>query len=179
MKNLKGTQTEANLLAAFMGESMARNKYSFFAKKAKADGFEQISEIFDITAQNEMKHAYIWYTQLHGALGDTLANLEEAMQGENSEWTQMYASFAETARQEGFENIARLFDSVGKIEAAHEERFGVLADNLKNNEVFAKTEPVVWICRNCGHIHYGMSAPEKCPVCSHPQSYFELKAENY
>jgi len=177
---LKGSKTESNLLAAFAGESQARNKYSYYASKAKKDGYEQIAALFEETANNEKEHAKIWFKKLHdGAVPDTIENLKDAAAGENYEWTEMYKEFAETAKEEGFDEIARLFEQVGEIEKHHEERFKVLLDNINNNIVFERDEERVWICRNCGHIYYGKKAPDVCPVCDHPQSYMELKAENY
>ena len=175
---LKGSKTEANLWKAFAGESMARNKYTYFASKAKKEGFEQIAAIFEETAGNEKEHAKLWFKEL-GELGDTAANLKSAAAGENEEWTQMYREMAETAKEEGFERLAFLFEGVGKIEKEHEERYRALAENLKNNKVFAREEQQVWQCRNCGYTYIGKSAPLKCPVCAHPQSYFELKKINY
>ena len=177
---LKGSKTEANLMAAFAGESQARNKYSYYASKAKKDGYEQIAAIFEETANNEKEHAKLWFKQLHGGnIPDTLTNLKDAANGENYEWTEMYKEFAETAREEGFDHIANLFEQVGVIEKHHEERYLKLVDNIDNNLVFQRGEEVVWICRNCGHITYGTDAPVVCPVCAHPQSFMELKAENY
>lgn len=177
---LKGSKTESNLLAAFAGESQARNKYSYYASKAKKDGYEQIAAIFEETANNEKEHAKIWFKKLHdGAVPDTITNLKDAASGENYEWTEMYKEFAETAKEEGFDDIAKLFEMVGEIEKHHEERFKVLLDNINNNIVFERNEERVWICRNCGHVYYGKNAPDVCPVCDHPQSYMELKAENY
>jgi len=177
---LKGSKTEANLMAAFAGESQARNKYSYYASKAKKDGYEQIAAIFEETANNEKEHAKIWFKELHGgSIPDTLTNLKDAANGENYEWTEMYKEFAETAREEGFEHIANLFEQVGVIERHHEERYLKLVDNIDNNLVFQRGEEVVWICRNCGHITYAANAPVVCPVCAHPQSYMELHKENY
>jgi len=177
---LKGSKTEANLMAAFAGESQARNKYSYYASKAKKDGYEQIAAIFEETANNEKEHAKLWFKQLHdGAIPDTLTNLKDAANGENYEWTEMYKEFAETAREEGFTHIANLFEQVGEIEKHHEERYLKLVDNIDNNLVFQRGEEVVWICRNCGHITYGCDAPVVCPVCAHPQSFMELHKENY
>ena len=176
----KGTKTEENLKKAFAGESEARNKYDFFASKAKKDGYEQIAAIFAETALNEKEHAKMWYKELHGgAVEDTDINLEAAADGENYEWTDMYAGFAETAREEGFEELARKFEEVAKIEKSHEERYRKLLANVKDKKVFSKDGDVIWVCRNCGHIVIGKDAPEVCPVCNHPQSYFEVKAENY
>lgn len=175
-----GTKTKENLEAAFAGESQARNKYDFFASKAKKDGFEQIAAIFAETALNEKEHAKMWYKELHGgAVEDTDINLEAAADGENYEWTDMYAGFAETAREEGFEELAVKFEEVAKIEKAHEERYRKLLENVKDKKVFSRDGDVIWVCRNCGHIVIGKDAPEVCPVCNHPQSYFEIKPENY
>lgn len=178
MGNLKGTKTEANLWAAFAGESQARNKYSYFASKAKKDGFVQIASIFEETAKNEMEHAKIWFKLLEG-IGDTTDNLKAAADGENYEWTDMYATFAKEAKEEGFDKIAYLFEEVGKIEKEHEERYRKLLANIEDDLVFSKDGDVIWKCSNCGHIHIGKKAPEICPVCAHPKSYFEVKAENY
>lgn len=178
--NLKGTETEQNLMTAFAGESQARNKYTYYESKAKKDGFQQVAAIFKETAENEKEHAKIWFKLLNnGEIPTTIENLKDAANGENYEWTDMYASFAKTAKEEGFDHIAYLFEEVGKIEKEHEERFRKLLDNIESGKVFVKDEPKMWICRNCGHIHYGEKAPEVCPVCSHPQSYFEEKANNY
>lgn len=180
MKELKGTKTEANLLAAFAGESQARNKYSYFASKAKKDGYVQIAAIFEETANNEKEHAKLWYKLLNGgAVGSTMDNLKDAAAGENYEWTQMYADFAKEARQEGFDEIARLFEGVAAIEKEHEERYKKLLANMEGDLVFSKDGDVIWQCTNCGHICVGKKAPEVCPVCAHPQSYFQVKAENY
>ena len=177
---LKGSKTEQNLMAAFAGESQARNKYSYYASRAKKDGFEQIAAIFEETANNEKEHAKMWFKLLHdGAVPETMTNLEDAANGENYEWTDMYAGFATVAKEEGFDHIAFLFEEVAKIEKEHEERYRKLLDNIRGNVVFTKDTPVMWICRNCGHVHYGEKAPELCPVCSHPQAYFELRKENY
>lgn len=179
-KELKGTQTYANLLAAFAGESMARNKYSYYASQAKKDGYCQIAAIFEETAANEKEHAKLWYKLLHGGkVADTVTNLLAAAEGENYEWTDMYASFAQTAREEGFARIAFLFEKVGKIEREHEERYRQLLANINDGKVFAREEEQVWFCRNCGHTHTGVNAPAACPVCAHPQAYFEIKANNY
>ena len=165
---------------AFAGESEARNKYTFFASKAKKDGYEQIAEIFEETANNEKEHAKMWYKELHGgAVGSTDENLKLAAAGENYEWTDMYAGFAETAREEGFLELAEKFEMVAKIEKSHEERYLKLLENVKEKKVFSKDGEAIWVCRNCGHIVVGKAAPEVCPVCAHPQSYFEVKAENY
>lgn len=177
---LKGSRTEANLMAAFAGESQARNKYSYYASKAKKDGYVQIAEIFEETANNEKEHAKIWFKLLHdGAVPDTVANLKDAAAGENYEWTEMYAQFAEEAKAEGFDKIAALFEMVAKIEKEHEERYKALLTNIEGGLVFSKDNDVVWICSNCGHIHIGKAAPEVCPVCAHPKAYFNVKAENY
>ena len=173
-----GTQTEKNLLAAFAGESEARNKYTFFASKAKKDGFEQISAIFTKTADNEKEHAKLWFKELEG-IGTTAENLAAAADGENYEWTDMYESFAKTAEEEGFPELAAKFRQVGEIEKQHEERYRALLKNIEMQQVFEKSEVKVWECRNCGHIMVGTAAPERCPVCDHPQSYFEVNAENY
>ena len=180
MKDLKGTKTEANLMAAFAGESQATNKYTYYASKAKKDGYVQISNIFAETAANEKEHAKIWFKLLQGgAIKDTMENLADAAAGENYEWTDMYAGFAKTAKEEGFDKIAFLFEAVGKIEKEHEERYRKLLSNLKEGKVFERSEKKVWICANCGHIHFGEKAPEVCPVCDHPKAYFRIKAENY
>ena len=180
MNNLKGSKTEENLLTAFAGESMARNKYTFYASQAKKEGYEQIANIFLETANNEKEHAKLWYKLLHdGQVADTMTNLKNAAAGEHDEWTDMYARFAQVAREEGFNRIAVLFEMVGKIEKHHEERYLKLVGNIEDNLVFQRGEDKVWICRNCGHITVGKSAPSICPVCAHPQSYFEVHAENY
>ena len=180
MKDLKGTKTEANLKEAFAGESMARNKYTYYASKAKKDGYVQIAQIFEETANNEKEHAKIWFKLLHGgAIADTDMNLLDAAEGENYEWTDMYAKFAKEAKEEGFDHIAFLFDSVGKIEKEHEERDRKLLGNVKDEVVFSKDGDCIWQCINCGHITIGKKAPLLCPVCAHPQSYFQLRAENY
>jgi len=178
--NLKGTKTEKNLMEAFAGESQARNKYTYFAGKARKEGFEQIAAIFEETAGNEKEHAKIWFKLLCGGeIPSTAENLKAAAEGENGEWTEMYKRMAAEAREEGFNDIALLFDSVGKIEKEHEERYLKLLDNVKNSTVFAKKQKSVWICRNCGHIEDSENAPTKCPVCAHPQAYFELRAINF
>ena len=178
--DFKGSRTQANLMAAFAGESQARNKYTYYASKAKKEGYEQIAAIFTETADNEKEHAKMWFKELHdGAVPSTVENLRDAAAGENYEWTEMYREFAEVAREEGFGRIASLFELVGSIEKEHEERYRALAENLKNNKVFAREEQQVWQCRNCGYTYIGKSAPLKCPVCAHPQSYFELKKINY
>ena len=180
MAELKGSKTEKNLMAAFAGESQARNKYTYYASKAKKDGFVQIANIFEETANNEKEHAKIWFKLLHGgSIPETAENLEDAANGENYEWTEMYKEFAEVAREEGFDRIASLFEMVGKIEKEHEERYNTLLKNLEEGIVFERSEEVVWVCRNCGHIHVGKSAPKVCPTCAHPQSYFEIKKTNY
>lgn len=178
--NLKGTKTEANLQAAFAGESMARNKYDYYASKAKKDGYVQIAELFEETARNEKEHAKLWFKLLHdGGIPATDANLKDAAEGENYEWTEMYATFAKEAREEGFNDIAMLFDGVGKVEKEHEERYLKLLSNVEGGIVFSRDEDMLWHCGNCGHIVLGKKAPEMCPVCAHPQSYFRIKAENY
>ena len=177
---LKGSKTEKNLMTAFAGESQARNKYTYFASKAKKDGFEQIASIFLETAENEKEHAKIWFKLLNGGeVPSTAENLKAAANGENYEWTDMYDEFAKTAKEEGFDHIAFLFEEVGKIEKEHEARYLKLLENLENGLVFSKDGDRIWKCRNCGHIIVGKSAPEVCPVCNHPQSYFEIKNENY
>lgn len=173
-----GTQTEKNLQAAFAGESQARNKYNFFASTAKKEGFQQIAAIFEETANNEREHAKLWFKELDG-IGSTAENLESAAEGENYEWTDMYDGFAKTAEEEGFTELAEKFRQVAEIEKHHEERYRKLLENVRNNEVFKKSTVKIWQCRNCGHIIVGTTAPDVCPVCNHPQSYFEIKAENY
>ena len=175
---LKGTKTEKNLWEAFAGESQARNKYTFFASVAKKEGYEQLAAIFEETAANEKEHAKLWFKELNG-IGDTADNLKAAAAGENYEWTDMYDSFAKTAEEEGFPELAARFRLVGAIEKHHEERYRALLHNIEMAEVFAKSEVKVWECRNCGHIVVGTQAPEVCPTCNHPQSYFEVHAENY
>lgn len=179
MMNLKGTKTEANLMAAFAGESQARNKYTFYASKAKKEGYVQIGNLFAETAANEKEHAEIWFKLLHDGIGDTAANLKDAAEGENYEWTDMYDSFAKTAEEEGFPELAQKFRLVGEIERHHEERYRALLRNVETAKVFEKSEVKVWECRNCGHIVVGTKAPDVCPTCNHPQSYFEVHAENY
>lgn len=180
MPELKGSRTEANLMAAFAGESQARNKYTYYASNAKKNGYGQIAGLFQETADNEKEHAKIWFKLLHGgSYPDVASSLLDAADGENYEWTEMYATFAKEAKEEGFTQIAQLFDMVGKIEKRHEERFRKLCDNIQSNQVFERPEPQAWICRNCGHVHYGPKAPEICPVCSHEKSYFEIEATNY
>ena len=177
---LKGSKTEANLLAAFAGESQARNKYTYFASKARKDGYEQIAAIFEETANNEKEHAKIWFKELMGgSIKSTEENLLMAAEGENYEWTDMYAEFAKTAKEEGFDRLAYLFEAVGKIEKEHEERYRKLLENVEGGLVFSKDGDKIWKCRNCGHIVIGKEAPNICPVCNHPQRYFEIKAENY
>ncbi len=180
MSNLKGTKTEKNLMTAFQGESQARNKYTYYASKAKKEGYEQISAIFEETAGNEKEHAKMWFKLLHGGdIPSTIENLEDAANGENSEWTDMYKTFASEAKEEGFDHISFLFESVGAIEKRHEERYKALLEKVKADMVFKRDEPIMWICRNCGHVHFGKEAPMVCPVCSHPRSYFEELKENY
>ena len=176
---LKGSKTEQNLQAAFAGESMARNKYTYFASKAKKDGFVQIANIFEETANNEKEHAKIWFKLLNGGIDDTTANLAAAAAGENDEWTNMYPEFAKVAREEGFDEIADLFEGVAAIEKEHEERYKKLLKNVEDEIVFSKDNDVIWQCANCGHICVGKKAPEVCPVCDHPQAHFQVKAENY
>ena len=180
MKELKGTKTEKNLMEAFAGESQARNKYTYYASKAKKDGYVQISKIFEETAANEKEHAEIWFKYLHdGKMPATTENLEEAANGENFEWTDMYARMAREAREEGFDEIADKFEMVGAIEKEHEERYRKLLDNVRKERVFSKEGDVIWQCSNCGHIVVGKKAPDVCPVCDHAQAYFQVKAENY
>ncbi len=177
---LRGSKTEANLYAAFAGESQARNKYTYYAEQAKKDGYEQIAAIFTDTAFNEEQHAKIWFKLISGgSIPDTKANLKDGINGENYEWTEMYQEFAKTAREEGFNEISFLFESVAKIEKEHEERYQKLLDNINDGTVFKREEEVIWICRNCGHIHVGKQPPGVCPTCAHPQSYFEIRKCNY
>ena len=177
---LKGSKTYENLMAAFAGESQARNKYTYYASKAKKEGYEQIAELFEETANNEKEHAKMWFKELHGGeVPSTLENLNDAAEGENYEWTDMYSEFAKVAREEGFTRIANLFEGVAKIEKEHEERYRKLIGNIEEGIVFSRDGDTIWKCRNCGHIVVGKKAPVMCPVCSHPQSYFEIKAENY
>ena len=182
---LKGSKTETNLLTAFAGESQARNKYTYFASTAKSEGYQQIAAIFEETANNEKEHAKLWLKLLFGGdikdslKVDTKEALKLAAEGENYEWTDMYADFAKTAKEEGFDHIAYLFEEVGKIEKEHEERYLKLLASVKEENVFKSEAPKMWVCRNCGHVHYGEEAPAVCPVCAHPKAYFELKAENY
>jgi rubrerythrin len=178
MAELKGSKTEQNLWTAFAGESQARNKYTYFASKAKKDGYVQIAKIFEETAANEKEHAEIWFKLLNG-IGTTAENLEAAAQGENYEWTEMYATMAKEAREEGFDHIAFLFEEVAKIEKEHEDRYRRLLANVEGGLVFSRDGEMIWQCSNCGHIHVGKQAPEMCPVCAHPKAYFQLKAENY
>ena len=180
MKDIKGSRTEANLMAAFAGESQARNKYTYYASKAKKDGYVQIAKIFEETANNEKEHAKIWFKLLHGgSIPETLENLLDAAAGENYEWTDMYATFAREAREEGFDDIAFLFEKVALIEKEHEERYRKLVSNIEGGLVFSRDGDTIWQCSNCGHIVIGKKAPEMCPVCAHPKAYFEIKAENY
>ncbi len=180
MKKLKGTQTEKNLMAAFAGESQARNKYTYFASQAKKDGYEQIAEIFTETAENEKEHAKMWFKLLHdGSVPKTEENLKAAAEGENFEWTDMYKDFAKTAREEGFNDIAFLFEGVAAIEAEHEKRFLKLLENVKEGIVFSRSGDAIWQCGNCGHVVIGKKAPEVCPICKHPKAYFKIKPENY
>lgn len=180
MRSLKGTKTERNLQEAFAGESQARNKYTYFASKAKKDGYVQISKIFEETAANEKEHAELWYKYLNGGkVSDTMTNLEDAANGENFEWTDMYKRMAIEAREEGFDEIADKFEGVAAIEKEHEERYRKLLDNIKKERVFSKDNDVIWQCSNCGHIVIGKRAPEECPVCNHAQAYFQVKATNY
>ncbi len=177
--DLKGSKTEQNLKTAFAGESEARNKYTYYASKAKKDGYVQISKIFEETANNEKEHAKMWFKLLNGGIKSTAENLQDAANGENYEWTDMYDGFAKTAHEEGFEDIAKAFEGVAKIEKEHEARYRKLLDNIEKERVFSKDGDVIWQCSNCGHICIGKKAPDVCPVCNHPQSYFEVKAENY
>ena len=179
MSNLKGTKTEANLWAAFAGESQARNKYTYYASKAKKEGYVQIAQLFEETANNEKEHAKIWFKLLHDGMPDTKTNLLDAAEGENYEWTDMYAKMAEDAKEEGFDHIAALFEMVGKIEKEHEERYRKLLANIEGGLVFSRDGEMIWECSNCGHIVVGKKAPEVCPVCDHPQAYFKLRATNY
>jgi rubrerythrin len=179
-EQIKGTRTEANLMAAFAGESQARNKYTYYASQAKKDGFQQIAAIFEETAANEKEHAELWFKLLHGdAIPGTAANLKDAAEGEHYEWTDMYKGFAAEARAEGFDRIANLFELVAKIEKEHEERYRQLLKNVEEGVVFSRSGDMIWQCRNCGHIMIGKKAPEMCPTCAHPQSFFQIKPENY
>ncbi|SMB78808.1 Rubrerythrin [Desulfonispora thiosulfatigenes DSM 11270] len=177
--DLKGTRTEANLMAAFAGESQARNKYTYYASRAKKDGFNHIADLFLETANNEKEHAKIWFKLLHDGIPDTKENLKDAAAGENYEWTDMYAKFAKEAKEEGFDKIAYLFEQVARIEKEHEERYLKLLENLNEGKVFEREEKQEWKCDNCGHIHVGKKALEVCPVCDHPQAFFQIKADNY
>ena len=180
MRELKGTKTEKNLMEAFAGESQARNKYTYYASVAKKEGYEQIAAVFEETANNEKEHAKMWFKELHGgSVPGTIENLIDAAKGENGEWTEMYKRMAEEAREEGFIEIAEKFEGVAAIEKRHEERYNKLLENVKKNTVFKKTEEKIWICRNCGHIYVGKEAPKVCPVCNHPQAYFELFTEEF
>jgi len=180
MANIKGTRTEANLMAAFAGESQARNKYTYYASAAKKEGYVQIGKLFEETADNEKEHAKIWFKLLHdGGIPVTVMNLKDAAEGENYEWTEMYAEFAKVAKEEGFNDIAYLFESVGKIEKEHEERYRKLLENINTDKVFIREDVQIWKCGNCGHISVGKKAPEMCPVCKHPKAYFEIAAKNY
>lgn len=177
---LKGSKTEENLKTAFAGESQARNKYTYYASRARKDGYEQIAAIFEETANNEKEHAKLWFKELNGgSVPETVVNLEDAANGENYEWTEMYEEFARVAKEEGFTRIAHLFEEVGKIEKEHEERYLTLLRNVKDDKVFHKDGEKMWICRNCGHVYMGSDALDVCPVCAHPRSYMEVKAENY
>ena len=176
---LKGSRTEQNLMAAFAGESQARNKYTYYASKARKDGYNHIAELFEETANNEKEHAKMWFKLLHGGIGSTAENLKDAAAGENYEWTDMYAEFARVAKEEGFDHIAFLFEGVAAIEKEHEERYLKLLENVENGLVFSKDGDAIWKCMNCGHIVVGKQAPEVCPVCAHPKAYFCVKAENY
>ena len=177
--NLKGTKTEANLMAAFAGESQARNKYTYYASKARKDGYVQIAELFEVTANNEKEHAKLWFKLLHGGIGTTAENLLDAAEGENYEWTDMYATFAKEAREEGFDKIADLFEGVAALEKEHEERYRRLLANVQDGLGFCRDGDRIWECGNCGHIHVGSIAPDVCPVCAHPRAYFALRATNY
>lgn len=176
---LKGSKTEKNLMTAFAGESQARNKYTYYASKAKSEGYNQIAQIFEETANNEKEHAKIWFKLLHDGMPDTMTNLMDAASGEQYEWTDMYATMAQEAREEGFTRIAALFEGVGKIEKEHEARYRELADRVKNGEVFVRETQQVWVCSNCGHMHVGTHAPEVCPICEHPKAFFILQNKNY
>ena len=177
-KELKGSKTEQNLWEAFAGESQARNKYTYYASKAKKDGYEQMAQLFQETADQEKEHAKMWFKLIHG-IGTTAENLKDAAQGENDEWTDMYPRMAREAREEGFEEIAKLFEGVAAIEKVHEEKYKKLLENIEQGIVFSRDGDTIWQCRNCGHIHIGKQAPETCPICNHPQAYFELKKDNY
>lgn len=179
MKDLKGSKTEKNLLEAFAGESMARNKYTYYASKAKKEGYEQIAAYFLETAENEKEHAKLWFKALLDGIPSTIENLKDAANGENYEWTEMYAKMAKEAYEEGFDEIAKMMEGVALIEKAHEERYKKLLNNIEEGIVFKREDEEVWVCRNCGHLHYGKAAPEICPVCAHKQAYFMLKDTNY
>ena len=179
MSKFKGTKTEQNLMTAFAGESQARNKYTYYASKAKKDGYVQISKIFEETANNEKEHAKIWFKLLHDGMPDTMTNLIDAAEGENYEWTDMYATFAKEAKEEGFDDVAALFEMVAKIEKEHEDRYRKLISNIEGGLVFSRDGDMIWECSNCGHINVGKKAPEVCPVCAHPQSYFMIRPTNY
>ncbi len=176
---LKGSRTEQNLLAAFAGESQARNKYTYYASQARKDGMNLVANIFEETAGNEKEHAKIWFKLLHGGMPKTAENLLDAAEGERYEWTDMYAGFAKTAREEGFDHIAFLFEEVAKIEKEHDERYRALLKSVNDGDMFEKSEEVVWVCSNCGHVHVGPKAPDVCPVCEHPRAYFMMKVKNY
>lgn len=178
-KSLKGTKTEANLMAAFAGESQARNKYTYYASKAKKDGYEQIAALFQETADQEKEHAKVWFKLLHDGIGATMDNLVDAAGGENYEWTEMYPTMAREAAEEGFDDIARLFSLVADVEKAHEDRYKKLLANIQGGIVFSRDNDCIWQCRNCGHLHIGKEAPEVCPVCAHPRAHFQIKPENY
>ena len=178
-KELKGTKTEANLMEAFAGESQARNKYTYYASKAKKEGYEQIAALFQETADQEKEHAKIWFKLLHDGIGATMDNLIDAAGGENYEWTEMYPTMAREASEEGFDEIAKLFSMVADVEKAHEERYKKLLENIQGGIVFSRDNECIWQCRNCGHLHIGNAAPEECPVCAHPRAHFQIKPENY
>ena len=178
-KELKGTKTEANLMAAFAGESQARNKYTYYASKAKKDGYEQIAALFQETADQEKEHAKVWFKLLHDGIGATMDNHVDAAGGENYEWTEMYPTMAREAAEEGFDDIARLFSLVADVEKAHEDRYKKLLANIQGGIVFSRDNDCIWQCRNCGHLHIGKEAPEVCPVCAHPRAHFQIKPENY
>jgi len=179
MKDLKGTKSEANLMTAFAGESQARNKYTYYAGQAKKDGYEQIAALFSETAKNEEEHAKIWFKLLHNGIADTATNLKDAATGENFEWTSMYEGFAKDAKEEGFDDLARLFEGVAKIEKKHEERYLELLKKVENGLVFSNDGDTIWKCSNCGHIYIGKKAPEICPICKHPKAYFQIEVKNY
>lgn len=178
-EELKGSKTEQNLIAALAGESVARNKYMWYAKQARKDGYEQIADIFEETAHNEGTHAKIWFKLLHNGVPGTLTNLEDAAFGENYEWTDMYAVFEKEAREEGFTHIANLFKMVAAVEKTHEARYRKLIDNINQGVVFSREGDMIWVCAQCGHIHFGKKAPERCPVCDHPQAFFQIRADNF